>query len=41
MAWCKPIDKTTPPAYQMGIRFYEPIDADHFAESASASEEAA
>ncbi len=26
VAWCQPINETDPPAYDLGIRFYQPID---------------
>lgn len=41
IAWCKPIKQTTPPAYEMGIRFYEPIDASQFTGSSGRNEDAA
>lgn len=41
VAWCNPIDDTDPSAYELGVRFYAPIDADGFAEQPGASEEAA
>lgn len=41
VAWCKPIDDTDPPAYELGVRFYAPIDADIFAEQSDPAEEAA
>ena len=31
IAWCNPIDDTMPPAFELGVRFYEPIDANGFA----------
>jgi PilZ domain len=31
VAWCNPVKGTDPPAYELGIRFYEPIDASPFA----------
>ena len=31
VAWCNTIDDTTPPAFELGIRFFEPIDASGFA----------
>lgn len=41
VSWCKPIDGTDPQAYELGIRFYAPIDADIFAEPSDSAEEAA
>lgn len=41
VAWCNPIDDTDPPAYELGIRFYQPIDASGFAENPGDAEEAA
>lgn len=35
VAWCRPIDDTDPPAYELGVRFYAPVDADGFAEDPS------
>jgi PilZ domain-containing protein len=32
VAWCNPVTGTDPPAYELGIRFYEPIDANPFAQ---------
>ncbi|MEZ6190829.1 MAG: PilZ domain-containing protein [Phycisphaerales bacterium] len=41
VAWCNPIDDTDPPAYELGVRFYTPIDADIFADQSDPAEEAA
>lgn len=41
VAWCNPIDDTTPPAYEVGIRFYQPIQAECFIDSSDADEQAA
>ena len=41
VAWCNPIGDTDPPAYELGVRFYTPIDADIFAEQSDTSEDAA
>lgn len=40
-AWCNPIADTTPPAFELGIRFYEPIDAGGFAGQDNPSVDAA
>ncbi len=41
VAWCKPINDTDPPAYELGIRFYAPIDAGLFAGQSDTAETAA
>jgi len=41
IAWCNPINDTDPPAYELGIRFYKPINADIFAQEQSEAEDAA
>lgn len=41
VAWCNPIKNTDPPAYELGIRFYEPIDARPFAGQDEDAEDAA
>ena len=41
IAWCNPVKGTDTPAYELGIRFYEPIDASPFAEQSDSAEDAA
>lgn len=41
IAWCNPVKGTDAPAYELGIRFYEPIDASCFAEHTDEAEDAA
>ena len=41
VVWCNPIDDTDPPAYELGIRFYQPIDAGGFGDNPGDAEEAA
>jgi len=41
IAWCNPVKNTDPPAYELGIRFYEPIDASPFAETDEEAQAAA
>ncbi len=41
IAWCNPVKGTDIPAYELGIRFYEPIDATPFAKLDEQAEEAA
>ena len=40
-AWCNPIKDTDPPAFELGIRFHEPIDISPFTDSTGAEEDAA
>jgi len=41
VAWCNPVKSTETPAYELGIRFYEPIDASPFADHIEEAEDAA
>lgn len=41
IAWCNPVKNTDPSAYELGIRFYKPIDASPFADHDENAEEAA
>lgn len=41
IAWCNPVKGADTPAYELGIRFYEPIDASCFAEYNDEAEDAA
>lgn len=41
IAWYDPIKGTSPTAYEVGIRFYQPIDAERFVGNGSADEWAA
>ncbi len=41
IAWCNPVKGSDTPAYELGIRFYEPIDASCFAEYTDEAEDAA
>jgi PilZ domain len=41
VTWCNPIDDTTHPAFELGVRFYEPIDSSGFAEQTQPNEDAA
>ena len=40
VAWCNPVKGTDTPAYELGIRFYQPIDASPFAEQNTLNEDA-
>lgn len=41
IAWCNPVKGSSTPAFELGIRFYEPIDASCFAEFQDRAEDAA
>jgi len=41
VAWCNPVKDTDPPAYEIGIDFYESIDTAPFVQRDDESEEAA
>ncbi len=41
VAWCQPIASTEPGAYELGVRFYQPIDAGRFAQMPLPDEDAA
>jgi len=41
VAWCNPINDTDPPAYEIGVRFHQPIDTSLYVERTDDEEEAA